>query len=56
MCRKLKVEEFDVSFYKEIKETTLGLVVGGKALPYDQVIIVTVFTSDKHFTNRNDRV
>ena len=37
--RRLKVEEFDVSFYKEKVETTLGLVVGEKTLPYDQVIL-----------------
>ena len=37
--RRMEVEEFDVSFYKETEETTLGLVVGGKALPYDQVIL-----------------
>ena len=35
--RRLKIEEFEVSFHKE-KEKTLGLVVGEKPLPYNQVI------------------
>ena len=37
--RRVKVEMFEVSFYKEKEETTLGLVVGEKSLPYDQVIM-----------------
>ena len=30
---------FEVCFCKESKETTLGLVVGGKPLPFDQVTL-----------------
>ena len=37
--RRLKVEDFEVCFCKESKETTLGLVVGGKPLPSDQVTL-----------------
>lgn len=37
--RKLKVEEYEITFDKEKEETTLGLVVGERPLPFDQVIL-----------------
>lgn len=37
--RRLEVEEYEISFDKEKEETTLGLVVGERPLPFDQVIL-----------------
>ena len=39
--RRLEVEECEVTFNKEKEETTLGLVVGERVLPLDQVIITS---------------
>lgn len=37
--RRVDVEEFGVTLVKEKVDTTLGLVVGERVLPFDQVTL-----------------
>lgn len=43
--RRLDVEEYKISFNKEKQETSLGLVVGEKPLPFDQVMLKIFITN-----------